>query len=694
MANKVRIYELAKQYNYTSKDFIKLLNEEFGMNFNSHMEMLKGDDLLLIEEYLDELKSEQEEEKKPEKKPNKKKNKNNKDKNKEKKDNIKNNNKNNNKKNKDNKKKDKKEKNSNIIKVPEKIVVRDLADLLGINVTELIGELMKNGVMANLNQSIDYETAELIGLVFNKEVVLEEEEDSQDILKTLDYEDDEEDLLPRPPVVTVMGHVDHGKTSLLDKIRETSVTSREAGGITQHIGASVAHINGDDIVFLDTPGHEAFTEMRMRGAQATDIVILVVAADDGVMPQTVEAINHIKAAKVPFVIAINKMDKYEANPNRVKQELMEYGIVAEEWGGDAITIPVSAKTGEGVDDLLEMVIMIAELKELKANPNRNAVGTVIEAYLDKGMGPVATILVNKGTLKIGDYVVTGQVSGKIRAMFDSTGKSIKSVGPSYPALITGLSDVPEAGNLLYAVDDEKKARNLAEDIRLKEREEELKTSSNVNLDELFSQISEGEVKELNIVLKTDVKGTIAAVEKSFNDLSNDEVKVNIIHAAVGGINRSDVMLASASNAIIIGFNVRPNQEAIDQAENLGIEIRTYSVIYEAIEDIEKAMKGMLEPVYKEEVIGRAEIRDIFKVPNVGNVAGIYVSNGKMQRNAKLRLIRNGIVIHEGNISSLRRFTDDVREISQGYEGGLGIEGYNDIKTGDIIEAYVMKEVER
>lgn len=700
MANKIRVYEIAKKYNYSSKELIEKLNLEFGLEISSHMEAFEGEDLELITEYLEDINSKKDEaEEKTESKENieniEKKHKSKKDSPKKEtkaKKNVKT------KKDtkiKETKKEIKKEKKkSNIIEIPETIIVREFADLLDVSVTTLITELMKNGVMANLNQSIDFDTAELVALSFDKEVGHEKPVDSKDILKTLDYEDDDEDLMPRPPVVTVMGHVDHGKTSLLDKIRETSVTKGEAGGITQHIGASVAQINGKDIVFLDTPGHEAFTEMRMRGAQATDLVILVVAADDGVMPQTVEAINHIKAANVPFIIAINKMDKYDANPDRIKQELMEYGVVAEEWGGDAITIPVSAKTGQGIDELLEMVLMVAELSELKANPNRNAIGTIIEAYLDKGLGSVATILVNKGTLRVGDYVVSGQISGKIRAMYNFRGENIEKVTPSYPALITGLSDVPEAGDLIYALEDEKEARNLAEEVRLKEREEELKAKSNVNLDDLFTKISDGEVKDLNIVLKTDVKGTIAAVEKSFSELNLDEVKVNIIHAAVGGINRSDVMLASASNAIIIGFNVRPNQDAIEQAEKQDIEIRAYRVIYEAIEDLQNAIKGMLDPEFKEKVIGRAEIRDIFKVPNIGNVAGIYVTNGKMERNASLRLLRNDIVIHEGKISSLRRFKDDVRELNQGYEGGLGIEGYNDIKVGDVVEAFVMKEIER
>lgn len=488
--------------------------------------------------------------------------------------------------------------------------------------------------------------------------------------------------------------VDHGKTSLLDKMRHSRVTSTEAGGITQHIGASSIYVDGKKIVFLDTPGHEAFTQMRLRGANATDIAILVVAADDGVMPQTIEAINHAKAAGVPIIVAINKMDKYEANPDKVKSELAEQGLTPEDWGGKTIMIPVSAHTGEGIDELLEMILMVAEIEELKANPNRPAVGIVIEAQLDKGRGPVATVLINKGTLNKGDFVVSGRSSGKVRAMFDSNQKEVKKAKPSTAVLILGLSDVPEAGDKIYAIEDEKLGKKFADRAAQKEKDEFIKRTSKVNLDQLFNKISDGEVKDLNIIVKTDVKGTIEAVSTSLTKLSNEEVKVNVIHGAVGGINESDVMLASASDAIIIGFNVRPNQGAKSQAEAQDIEIRTYRVIYEAIEDIKKAINGMLAPKFVEQVIGTAEVREVFRVPNVGNIAGIYVTNGQMQRNAKIRLLRNDVVIHEGEITSLKRYKDDVKELNQGYEGGLGIQNYNDIKVGDTLEAFIDKEVER
>lgn len=555
---------------------------------------------------------------------------------------------------------------------------------------------MKMGIMSNMNQEIEIEKAIEIGMIFDIEVeekLLVEENDANDI-SSIDFEDKEEDLELRAPVVTVMGHVDHGKTSLLDKMRHSRVTSTEAGGITQHIGASSIYVDGKKIVFLDTPGHEAFTQMRLRGANATDIAILVVAADDGVMPQTIEAINHAKAAGVPIIVAINKMDKYEANPDKVKSELAEQGLTPEDWGGKTIMIPVSAHTGEGIDELLEMILMVAEIEELKANPNRPAVGIVIEAQLDKGRGPVATVLINKGTLNKGDFVVSGRSSGKVRAMFDSNQKEVKKAKPSTAVLILGLSDVPEAGDKIYAIEDEKLGKKFADRAAQKEKDEFIKRTSKVNLDQLFNKISDGEVKDLNIIVKTDVKGTIEAVSTSLTKLSNEEVKVNVIHGAVGGINESDVMLASASDAIIIGFNVRPNQGAKSQAEAQDIEIRTYRVIYEAIEDIKKAINGMLAPKFVEQVIGTAEVREVFRVPNVGNIAGIYVTNGQMQRNAKIRLLRNDVVIHEGEITSLKRYKDDVKELNQGYEGGLGIQNYNDIKVGDTLEAFIDKEVER
>ena len=575
------------------------------------------------------------------------------------------------------------------------ITVKDLSEKISVSISELIMKLMELGIMANQNQEIDFDTASLVAGEFNVIVEQDEVEDfDDDDVFNLDFEDKDEDLKERPPVITVMGHVDHGKTSILDRIRNSRVAGREAGGITQHIGAYTIRVNDKKIVFLDTPGHEAFTAMRSRGAQVTDVSILVVAADDGVMPQTVEAINHSKAAGVPIIVAVNKIDKENANIERVKTELAENGLVPEDWGGDTVLVPVSARTGEGIDELLEMILMIAEMEELKANPNRLAVGTVIEAQLDKGRGPTATILVQKGTLKHSDMVFSGQASGRIRAMFNDQGKQVKKAGPSTPVLILGLNEVPEAGDMIYAVKDEKEARNYAQKIKDHNREEQIKSSSNVNLDELFGKISDGETKDLNIIIKTDVKGTIDAIKQSLIKLSNDEVKVNIIHGAVGGITESDVNLASASSAIIIGFNVRPTQVALDMAKNESIEIRTYRVIYDAIEDVKNAITGMLKPQYQEEVLGRATVRDTFKVPGVGTVAGVYVNTGKVTRNAVVRLLRDEILIFEGPISSLKRYKDDVKELTQGYEGGMGLENYNDIKPGDVLEAYVLNEVQR
>lgn len=579
-----------------------------------------------------------------------------------------------------------------IVEIPKEITVGDFAKAIHKNAMDVISVLIKLGIMAGLNESITFETAEKVAEHFGVLIMEPEKKDSDEIFDRLDYEDDPKDLKGRPPVVTVMGHVDHGKTSLLDRIRETAVTRGEAGGITQHIGASLAKVNGKTITFIDTPGHKAFTEMRARGAQITDIVILVVAADDGVMPQTVEAINHAKAAKVPIVVAINKMDRYEANPERVMQELMEYGLVPEKYGGDTITVPISAKTGEGVEELLTNVLILAEVLELKANPDRPAVGIVIESQLEKGMGPTASLVVKKGTLHSDDYVVSGSVSGHIRVMFDAFGKQIKKAGPSTPVKITGLTDLPEAGQKIYAVKDEKVARDFAARASERDREQKLNSTTHVSLDDLHMKISEGGLKELNLIVKTDVQGTIDALANSLKKLGNEEVKVNIIHAAVGGISESDVMLAEASDAIIIGFNVRPNQGALSQAKRSNIDIRTYRVIYEAIEDINNAITGMLEPVIKEEVLGRADVKDTFKVPNVGTVAGIYVKSGKMLRSANVRLIRNNIVVHEGPISSLKHFKDDVREVAKGFEGGLGIENYNDIKVGDELECYHEVEV--
>ena len=565
------------------------------------------------------------------------------------------------------------------IKIPESITVKDFSESLGINSSQVISKLIALGIMAGLNQEIDFDCASLIAEEFGKTVILETPEitEENEIL-SLDYEDKKEDLVTRPPVVTVMGHVDHGKTSLLDYIRKSRVTSQEAGGITQHIGAYTVNINNSKIVFLDTPGHEAFTAMRSRGAKVTDISILVVAADDGVMPQTIEAINHSKDAGVPIIVAINKIDKEGANPERVKTELADNGLLPEDWGGDVITIPVSAKTGEGIDELLEMVLMVAEVEELKANPNRMAIGTVIEAQLDKGRGPVATILVQKGTLNSGDIVISGTSTGRIRAMFDDKGKKIKKATPSMPAVILGLSEVPEAGSFIYAVKDEKTARGYAQRILNVQKENMIASGNKVSLDDLFDKIQDGNLKEIKIIIKTDVRGTVDAVKNSLEKLSNED----------------DVMLAAASNAIIIGFNVRPSQGAIDLSRHENVDIRTYRVIYDAIEDIKLAVKGMLAPTFVEEVIGRAEVRATFKVPGIGTVAGVYVLNGKVTRNAKVRLLRDGIILHEGEISSLKRFKDDAKELLTGYEGGLGIANYNDLKETDLIEAYIDKEVER
>lgn len=581
------------------------------------------------------------------------------------------------------------------IRIPETITVKDFSEALGVGSGQVISKLITLGIMASINQEIDFDCASLIADEFGKTVVLETPEitEENEIL-SLDYEDKEEDLKTRPPVVTVMGHVDHGKTSLLDYIRKSKVTSQEAGGITQHIGAYTVNVNDNKIVFLDTPGHEAFTAMRSRGAKVTDISILVVAADDGVMPQTIEAINHSKDAGVPIIVAINKMDKEGANQDRVKTELADNGLLPEDWGGDVITMPVSAKTGEGIDELLEMVLMVAEVEELKANPDRMAIGTIIEAQLDKGRGPVATILVQKGTLNSGDMVISGTSTGRIRAMFDDKGKKIKKAGPSTPVVILGLSEVPEAGSFIYAVKDEKTARGYAQRIINVQKENMIASGNKVSLDDLFNKIQDGNLKEIKIIVKTDVRGTIDAVKGSLEKLSNEEVKVNIIHGGVGAINESDVMLASASNALIIGFNIRPSQGAIDLSRHENVDIRTYRVIYDAIEDIKLAVKGMLAPTYVEEVIGRAEVRATFKVPNIGTVAGVYVLNGKVTRNSKVRLLRDGVILHEGEISSLKRFKDDAKELLTGYEGGLGIANYNDVKESDIIEAYINKEVER
>ena len=578
------------------------------------------------------------------------------------------------------------------VSLPEEITVAELAARLKLKAVEVVKKLMLLGVMATVNETVDYDTAYLIademGAKITKEANVSIEEQIFDT-----EEDTEDNLITRPPVVCVMGHVDHGKTSLLDAIRHTSVTSGEAGGITQHIGAYTVDIDGNAITFLDTPGHEAFTTMRARGAMATDIAVLVVAADDGIMPQTVEAINHAKAAGVDIIVAINKMDKPTANPDQVKQELTQYELVPEEWGGDVICVPVSAVTGMGIEDLLENILLIAEVKEFKANPNRHAKGVIIEAKLDKGRGPVATVLVQNGTLHAGDVVIAGTSVGHVRAMTDDKGKQVKTAGPSVPVEIIGLSEVPSAGDEFNAVEDEKKARELAEQRRDKAKNEIFKANSAVSLDDLFAAISDG-AKTLNIIVKADVRGSAEAVKQSLEKLSNDEVKVKIILTGVGGIIESDVMLAAASNAIIVGFNVRPDKNAIDIAERQGIDIRTYRIIYECIEEITAAMKGMLAPTYKEERLGQAEVRATIRVPNVGTIAGSYVQDGKILRSAQIRVIRDGVIIFEDKISSLRRFKDDVKEVASGYECGIGLDKFNDIKEGDILEAFRMVEVER
>lgn len=551
------------------------------------------------------------------------------------------------------------------------------------------------GVIATINNEIDFDTASLIASELGVELEQRFEQTAEDVLIAQDVEDDEGELVKRPPVVTIMGHVDHGKTSLLDAIRSSRVTANEAGGITQHIGAYEVQVNGESITFLDTPGHEAFTSMRARGAQVTDVVVLVVAADDGIMPQTQEAINHAKAAGVPIIVAINKIDKPAANPERVKQELTEYGLVWEEWGGDTVIVPVSAVTQEGLDSLLEMILLVSEVQDLKANPNRMAKGAIIEAKLDKTRGPLATVLVQNGTLRVGQTVVAGTASGRIKAMTNDRGEKVEFALPSQPVEILGFGFVPDAGDILYAVEADKLSRQVVEERKNKIKAEQLKKSiAKVSLDELFEQISEGQIKDLNVIVKADVQGSVEAVKQSLEKLSNDKVRVKCIHGGVGGVSETDVMLASASNAIIIGFNVRPESAARVLSEREGVDLRLYRVIYDAIEDIEKAMKGMLEPVFREVVLGKAEVRETFKVSGVGTIAGCYVQEGKIVRSSNVRVIRDSVVIFEGKLASLKRFKDDVREVLTGYECGLSVQGYNDIKKGDILESYTEEEVEQ
>ena len=579
------------------------------------------------------------------------------------------------------------------IELPESITVGDFSSLLGKSAAEIVKKLMMLGVMATVTQSIDYDTAALLAADFGVDAKPEIIITKEDILFK-EEEDKEEDLKPRPPVVVVMGHVDHGKTSLLDAIRHTSVTDTEAGGITQHIGAYSVRLGDRDITFLDTPGHEAFTTMRARGAQVTDVAILVVAADDGIMPQTIEAINHAKAAGVTIVVAINKIDKENANVERVKQMLMEHELVPEEWGGDTVCVEVSAKNKTNIDGLLEMVLLVADMKELKANPDKAAKGTVIESRVDKGMGPVATVLVQEGTLNVGDIVIAGTAVGRVRAMTNDKGRRIKTAPPSTPVEIQGLSEAPMGGERMFAVKDEKLAREVAESRKNEQKETKFSQIKKVSLDNLFDQIDEGNMKELSIIIKADVQGSVEAVRQSLEKLSNDEVRVRAIHGGVGAINESDVMLANASNAIIVGFNVRPDSGALAAAASQEVDIRLYSIIYQAIEEIEAAMKGMLDPKFKESIIGHAEIRQTFKVSGVGTIAGAYVQDGKITRNAEIRLVRDGIVVYQGKIGSLKRFKDDAKEVAEGFECGLSIENYNDIKEGDTVECFVMEEIER
>ncbi len=577
-----------------------------------------------------------------------------------------------------------------VITVPEEISVGDLAAMLKRTAAEVIKKLFSFGVMASVNEIIDYDTAEIVatelGAKVKKEVVVTIEDRIID-----DSKDDEKDLLPRSPVVVVMGHVDHGKTSLLDAIRNTSVTETEAGGITQHIGAYRVNLNGQDITFLDTPGHAAFTAMRARGAMATDIAILVVAADDGIMPQTIEAINHAKAAGVSVVVAINKMDKPDVSPDRIMQQLTKHELIPEEWGGDVICVPVSAKARMNIDKLLESVLLVAEMKELKANPNRAGKGIVIEARLDKGRGPVASLLVQNGTVKTGDIIVAGTAVGRVRVMTDDKGKKVNEAGPSVPVEITGLAEVPTGGDQFDCVSDEKLARELVEQRKQHNKEEQFKSFQKVTLDTLFDSINVGELKDLNVIVKADVQGSVEAVRQSLEKLSNDEVRVRVIHGGVGAVNESDVMLANASNAIIVGFNVRPDAVAVANAERDGVEMRMYRVIYDCIEEIEAAIKGMLAPKYRDVEMGKAEVRSVFKLSSSGMIAGSYVIDGKITRNSKIRVVRDGIVISEDEIASLRRFKDDVKEVATGYECGIGLERFNDIKEGDILEAYIVEE---
>lgn len=737
--SKIRIYELAKQLNVANKELVEKINS-IGIEAKSHMGMLTEEEAAKVtalyqqKEVPKQETPKKEEPKKdaPKKDAPKKENNQKQGGNKpaQKQDNKQKQNNQQKGQNKDNKGKDKKgNKNGQKVKenpmerrrremeeeaalmaelaaleaeeaanadpeikyIPESITVKDLAEVLGKKGSDLVMNLMKKGKMLAINATLDFDTAASIAEEYNVILELEEEKDIMEEAFGVEEEEDESKLEERPPVVVVMGHVDHGKTSLLDAIRHSSVTKGEAGGITQHIGAYVANVNGEKITFLDTPGHEAFTSMRARGANITDIAILVVAADDGIMPQTIESINHAKAAGVSLIVAINKMDKEGANPDRIKEELTKYDIVCEEWGGDVICVPVSAKTGEGIDELLENVLLVAEVKELKANPERLAKGTVIEARLDKGRGPIATLLVQNGTLKQGDVLIAGTAVGRVRVMTNHKGKAVKSAGPSVPVEITGLAEVPSAGDTFNAVDDEKLARELVEKRKHEAKQEQFNAYRKVTLDNLFSQIAEGEIKELPIIVKADVQGSVEAVKQSLEKLSNNEVRVRVIHGAVGAVKESDVMLANASNAIIVGFNVRPDPVASENALRDGVDIRLYRIIYDAIEEITTAMKGMLAPKFREVELGRAEVRQVYKISNVGMVAGSYVLNGKITRGCQIRVVRDGIIIADDKIAGLKRFKDDAKEVADGYECGISLEKFSDVKEGDIFEAYIVEE---
>ncbi|WP_195987778.1 translation initiation factor IF-2 [Clostridium sp. D53t1_180928_C8] len=683
--SKIRVYELAKELNVSSKDLINLLMEEFGVEVKNHMSVIEDEDATLIKELLGDTNTSEEGKKslvdEYEDELAESLNKGVRKK----------------KKTKKELEQEEVERNAEaacgVIEIGETITVKELCEKLGKPTNDVIKNLIFIGVMAGVNQEIDFATAEKL---CEKYEVLVERKEEETELEAFEEETDivEENLEKRPPIVTIMGHVDHGKTSLLDAIRHAKVTASEAGGITQHIGAYTVSLNGEKITFLDTPGHEAFTAMRARGAQVTDIVILVVAADDGIMPQTKEAINHCKAAEVPMIVAINKIDRPGANIDRVKQELTEHGLVSEDWGGDTICVPVSAKTGENLESLLEMVLLTSEMQELKADANRKAKGTVIEAKLDKGRGAVASLLIQNGTLNVGDSILVGTTYGRIRAMFDDMGKKIKSAGPSIPVEILGLSEVPSAGDRFIVCKDEKTARNMADLRKQKIKADSHQASNRVSLEDLYSQIQEGKVKELAIVVKADVQGSVEAIRQSLEKLSTDDVKVRVIHGAVGAITETDVTLAAASNALVIGFNVRPDGNAMVQSEKENIEIKTYRIIYDAIEDVKTAMIGMLDPEYKEVVNGKAEVRMTYKISNVGTIAGCYVIDGKIVRNSEVRVIRDGIVIFESTLASLKRFKDDAKEVAKGYECGLSVEKFNDLKEGDIIESFTMEAIKR